>query len=291
MSLLSNSKLGLIYIFFSKLITTLVIFIIFSVLFINSYPALTQINHGFLATRWDPPQNLYGILPMLYGSFMVTVLALLIAMPLGLFSAIYISEVLAPQYRIYVKSAIELLAGIPSIVYGLIGIVFFSVWIADIFHLTFGRTLFTASVILALMILPTIMTLCEDALRQVPQKYREASYGMGLTRYETIFNTLLPIAKPHIIGACLLAMGRAIGETMAVMLVIGSIDRLPTPLFNILSPSQTMTSKLGREIAESSVGSLHFNALVTLGFILFLIVMTITFVTHRLFVREERLYE
>lgn len=291
MSVLTNTKTGMVYVVGSKIISAMIIFVIFFTLLINSYDAIYTININFLLTRWDPSRNLFGILPMLYGSFIVTVLSLLIAVPLGLSSAIYISEILPSEYRIYVKSIIELLAGIPSIIYGLIGVTFLSVWIADLFHLTFGRTILSASILLALMILPAIMTLCEDAMRDVPQKYREAAYGMGLTKYETIFSAVLPIAKDNIIGAILLAMGRAIGETMAVMLVIGSIDKLPSPIFNILLPGQTITSKLGREIAGSSIGSLHFSALVALGLILLIIVAAITFIAHNLFIDRDRLYE
>ncbi len=291
MSVLTNHKTGMAWLLFSKIMAALIIFAIFMVILINSYDALYTINTNFLTVKWNPSKNLYGILPMLYGSFAVTFLSLLIAVPLGLSSAIYVSEILSPEYRIYVKSFIELLAGIPSIIYGLIGVAFLSVWVADLFHLTFGRTIFTASIILSIMILPTIMTLCEDALRHVPQKYREAAYATGLTKYETIFSAVIPIAKQNIIGAVLLAMGRAIGETMAVMLVIGSIDRLPSPIFNILVPGQTITSKLGREIAESAIGSLHFSALVTLGLILMIVVMAVTFAAHYLFIAEERLYE
>ena len=291
MSVLTNHKTGMAWLLFSKIMAALIIFAIFMVILINSYDALYTINTNFLTVKWNPSKNLYGILPMLYGSFAVTFLSLLIAVPLGLSSAIYVSEILSPEYRIYVKSFIELLAGIPSIIYGLIGVAFLSVWVADLFHLNFGRTIFTASIILSIMILPTIMTLCEDALRHVPQKYREAAYATGLTKYETIFSAVIPIAKQNIIGAVLLAMGRAIGETMAVMLVIGSIDRLPSPIFNILVPGQTITSKLGREIAESAIGSLHFSALVTLGLILMIVVMAVTFAAHYLFIAEERLYE
>jgi len=283
--------MGMAYIVLSKVTATLIIFVIALVLFINSFDALHTVGAGFLSHTWNPSRDLYGILPMLYGSLAVTVIALIIAVPLGLASAIYISEILPSRYRFYVKAVIELLAGIPSIVYGLLGIAFLSVWVADLFHLTFGRTILTAALLLSLMILPTIMTLCEDALRQVPQSYRDTSYGMGLTRFETILGTVIPIAKPGIIGAVLLAMGRALGETMAVMLVIGGIDKLPSPIYNILTPGQTITSKLGREIAESAIGSLHFSALVTLGLILMVVVMAVTFAARHLFMGEGRLYE
>ena len=139
------------------------------------------------------------------------------------------------------------------------------------------------------MILPTIVTLIEDALHNIPKKYREASKGLGLYQFETITKTLLPIAKKDIAGAVLLALGRALGETMAVMLLIGSIDRIPEPFYNVLNPGQTMTSKLGREIGESAFGSLHFSTLNAIGFLLFLIVITVTIITQLYFKKERRL--
>jgi phosphate transport system permease protein len=141
------------------------------------------------------------------------------------------------------------------------------------------------------MILPTIITLCDDAFKNVPINYRDAACGLGMTKYEMIRSTILPIAKADVVGALLLATGRALGETMAVLLVIGSLDKMPQPLYNFLVPSQTMTSKIGRELAESSFGSVHFSALIALGLILLIFVLMITFVAQFYFVSEERLHE
>jgi ABC-type phosphate transport system permease subunit len=141
------------------------------------------------------------------------------------------------------------------------------------------------------MILPTIITLTDDALKSIPDKYRESSKGLGLYNYETITHTLLPIAKPSIIGAVLLALGRALGETMAVMLVIGSIDQISSPFFNWLVPGQTVTSKLGREIAETAFGSVHFSALIFMGFILLVIVLVFTLIAEYFSNKSQRLYD
>jgi len=137
--------------------------------------------------------------------------------------------------------------------------------------------------LLAVMILPTIMTLTEDAISSVPNKYRENAASLGLFHYEVIKDVVLPLAKADIAGAALLALGRALGETMAVMLVIGSLDRLPSPLFNVLSSSQTITSKLGREIGESAFGSTHFSALVLMSLILVTFTLILTALSQRLF--------
>ncbi len=246
---------------------------------------------GLWGMVWNPAKDLYGIWPMVYGSVMVTLIALLIAGPIGFFSAIFLSEILDKKWRVTIKSVLEVLAGIPSIIYGLIGIAFFSVWIADIFALQTGRTILTAGILLAIMILPTIITLCDDALQNVPQRYRETASGLGLYKYEIVTDVLLPIARADIIGAFLLALGRALGETMAVMLVIGSIDKIPDPFFNLFSSGQTITSKLGREVAESAFGSLHFSALILMSLLLVIITVSLTTLTQILFKREERLVE
>lgn len=286
-----SSKVGKIYVVSSIAISCLVILLIITFLFFNSWEAITQIGWQLFTLEWHPPKGQYGILPMLYGSAMVTTIALIIAVPLGLFSAIFTSEILPTRYRFYVKSLLEILAGIPSIVYGLIGIAFFSVWVRDFFNVQTGRTILTAGILLSVMILPTIISLSDDALHNVPKKYREAARGLGLFDYEIIKSAVLPIAKGDIVGVVLLALGRALGETMAVMLVIGSIDKIPQPAFNFLVPGQTVTSKLGREIAESAFGSLHFSALILMGLLLLAAVLVLTGIVQLYFKTEQRLYE
>ena len=289
--LVSYNKIGKGYIMLSTYISMLIALLIFIVLFINSFDAISQVGLKLFTLEWNPSKNEYGILSMLYGTLSVTLIALTIAIPLGIGTAIFTSEILPSTYRIYLKSVIELLAGIPSIIYGLIGIAFFSTWIASFFELASGRTILTAGILLSIMILPTIVTLSDDAINNVPKKYREAAKGLGLYPFEVIKNTVLPIAKKDITGAILLALGRALGETMAVMLLIGSIDKIPTPFYNVLSPGQTITSKLGREIGESAFGSLHFSALNTMGFVLMLLVIILTLITQLYLRKSNRLYE
>lgn len=285
-----RGKIGKGYVICSTLISTAIIVLILTVLFINSYNAIIEVGWDLFTLKWNPTDTKYGILSMLYGSLVVTLLSILIAVPLGILTSIFTAEILHPKYRLYVKSSLELLAGIPSIIYGLIGVAFLSVWIGELFHLQSGRTIFTAAVLLSVMILPTIITLCDDALHNVPQKYREAAKGLGLYKYEVILGSVLPIAKTDITGSVLLALGRALGETMAVMLVIGSIDKIPNPFYNFLVPGQTITSKLGREIAESAFGSLHFSAMMFMGAVLVIIVLSLTFIAQRYF-KTGRLYE
>lgn len=285
-----RGKIGKGYVFGSALISMAIILLILAVIFITSYDAITEVGWDIFTLKWNPPDGRFGILSMLYGSLAVTFLSLLVSVPLGILTAIFTAEILPPKYRVYVKSGLELLAGIPSIIYGLIGVAFLSVWIGRLFDLQSGRTIFTAALILSIMILPTIITLCDDAIRNVPQKYMEAARALGLYKHEVILSSALPIAKTDITGAVLLALGRALGETMAVMLVIGGIDKIPQPIYNFFSPGQTITSKLGREITESAFGSLHFSAMIFMGAVLLAIVLSLTVIVQQYF-KTGRLYE
>jgi len=223
------------YITASAVLSAFMILIIVGILMFQSGSALFIAGPSLLGTTWDPSQNLYGIVPMIFGSVIVMVIAMSLALPIGILAAFYIAETRSHRLRQIAKSALEVLAGIPSIIYGLIGVAFVSVWVADIFALQTGRLILTAGLLLAVMILPTIISLSEDAISNVSTQYRENAYALGLYRFEVITNAIAPIAKADIAGAALLALGRALGETMAVMLVIGSLDRLPTPLFILMS--------------------------------------------------------
>jgi phosphate transport system permease protein len=291
MSASIRERIGMSYVFASTLLSTAILLMILLMLLIFSWQAFYKQGWQLFTTVWNPPAGQYGILSMLYGTAAVTVIAVTIAVPLGIFTVIMISEIVPGRYRIAVKSLLELLAGIPSIIYGLIGVAVFSIWIGNIFDLQTGRTILTGGVLLAIMILPIVITLSEDALHNVPAAYREAAFSFGLYRHEVIGSVLFPIAKSDIIGGVLLGLGRAMGETMAVMLVIGSIDRIPDPVFNTLVPGQTITSKLGREIAESAFGSLHFSSMICMGFILLLSVLVITLIAQRSINMNGRLYE
>lgn len=228
------------------------------------------------------------MIPLIFGSLIVMVIAMSIALPLGVLAAIGISEIRSEKLRRFVKALLEGLAGIPSIVYGLIGVSFLSVFISDIFNLQTGRVILTAGLLLSVMILPTILTLTEDAISDVPKAVRHNAAALGLYPYEIFKDAILPAAAPQIMAAALLALGRALGETMAVMLVIGSLDRLPSPLLNVLSSGQTITSKLGREIGESAFGSTHFSALIFAALILVSITLTLTIASQIIFARRAK---
>lgn len=272
----------------SAAISILIVGTILLTLLIQSVPVLVADNANLIGTKWNPSEEQFGILPMLFGSVFVMLIAVLIAFPIGLMAAVYIAETRSSKLRRILKSVLEILAGIPSIVYGLIGVAYLNIWIADLFDLQSGRIILTAGILLGIMILPTFLTLTEDAISAVPVKYRENAKSLGLYRHEVFLSIILPKAKSGIAGAGLLALGRALGETMAVMLVIGSLDRLPSPLFNPLSSGQTITSKLGREVTESAFGSPHFSALVFMGLLLVLITILLTIASRYLFRQKDQ---
>lgn len=258
-------------------------FTIIGTLLVQSAPVLFAENSDLLGTHWRPDKGQFGVLPMLFGSVFVMIIAVIVAFPLGLMAAVYIAETRSSKSRRLIKSFLEMLVGIPSIVYGLIGVAYLNIWVADLFDLQSGRVILTAGILLGIMILPTFLTLSEDAISSIPIKFRENAKSLGLYRHEVFFRVILPQAKTGIAGAGLLALGRALGETMAVMLVIGSLDRLPSPLFNPLSSGQTITSKLGREVAESAFGSVHFSALVFMSLLLVSITVVLTIMSRNLF--------
>ncbi len=290
MSLLKRVEPITVITLVATLLSTMAVIIIFAFLMRDSYPLFSSIGLNFFIDKeWHPSDGIYGALPMIYGTLIVTLLSLIFSLPFATGSAVFVSEFLPERLRVWVKGCMELLAGIPSIVYGLVGIAILNEIVKSTFTLNEGSSILTASILLGIMIFPTIMTISEDVIHNVPEEYREASLGLGLTKIEAVTGAVIPMAMPGILSAILLGIGRAMGETMAVMLVIGSIDRLPSPFYNILSPSQTMTSKLGREAAEGLGSGLHWNALIGLGLILFIIVIGITLLSEVISKRWKRL--
>ena len=284
---LSNLQGLKIYALICAFFSLSIVLVIIGTLFIQSIPVLLTENTSLFGTHWSPSQGQFGVLPMLFGSVFVMAIAMIVAFPIGLLAAVYIAETRSSQLRRYVKSFLEILVGIPSIVYGLIGVAYLNIWIADLFDLQSGRVILTAGILLGIMILPTFLTLSEDAISAVPNKFRENAKSLGFYRHEVFFSVILPQAKSGIAAAALLALGRALGETMAVMLIIGSLDRLPSPLFNPLSSGQTITSKLGREVTESAFGSVHFSALIFISLILVLTTLFLTIVSRYFFRKKE----
>jgi phosphate transport system permease protein len=244
----------------------------------------------FTGREWFYRDGIFGAAPMIYGTLAVAFTALLLAAPVGIGAAVFTAEFLPRRPRLAVKLVIELLAGIPSVVYGLLGILLLRNCIYEVlapWDPLSGDTLLTAGILLAVMILPTVMTLAEDALRCVPAAQRAAARGLGLTATETVLRVSLPQAAPGILAAVLLSLGRALGEMIAVFLVVGRQDnQWPVSLFSfrpLIESGQTLSSKLGS--AEINIGygdPVHWGALVSLALILLVLVTSLTLLGAKL---------
>jgi phosphate transport system permease protein len=226
---------------------------------------------------WAPTatEPLYGILPLIFGTLLVTIGAIVFAVPLSIGCAIYISELASPKVKNVLKPAIELLAGIPSVVYGFFGLIVLTDFIRVTFAIPTGETWLAASILLGIMALPTIISVSEDAISAVPHEFKEGSLAIGATRWQTIIRVLVPAALSGIAAAIILGIGRAIGETMAVLMVAGNAAVIPEPIWNVLSPIRTLTATLGIEMGEVSVGSQHYNALFGIAIVLLIITLII----------------
>jgi phosphate transport system permease protein len=232
--------------------------------------------------RWYPIEDSFGLAPLLYGSLLVTFGAVVIALPLGIITAIYLGE-LAPQWlREILKPIIEVLAGIPSIVLGFLGWVALAPLVQALGAPT-GLTAFTGSLILAYMSLPTIISIAEDALYAVPKEYRDGSLAIGATQWQTIWRVVVPAARSGMLIAVMLGIGRAIGETMVVMMVTGNAANIPAfgpGMF--FQPVRTMTATIAAEMGEVAQGTLHYNVLFGIGIVLFVITFAINSLANRL---------
>ena len=263
--------------FLLAILSTLAMSFILFFLLHNSIPFLSE--NGLLGVltnlNWNPTGEppAYGILPLIVGSILVTLGAMVISVPLSLGTTIYLSEYASHRVRSLMKPAIELLAGIPSVVYGFFGLVVLSEWIRVGFDKPSGTTWFAGSIILAIMALPTIISVAEDSLRNVDREYRAGSLALGATKWQTISQVVMPSALSGITAAVILGTGRAIGETMAVMMVTGNAALIPEPITNVFSPVRTITGTLGIEMGEVPIGSMHYHGLFMLAFVLLVITL------------------
>ena len=257
-------------------------------------PALFEVDvSSLLGTRWYPIEDMYGILPLLFGSLTVTIGAALIAVPLGVLTAVFISEVAPSWANEVLKPLVEILAGIPSVVLGFIGILVLSPFLRETFNLPTGLTALTGSLLLGWAAIPTIVSIAEDALNAVPPSYRHASLALGATRWQTIWGVTFPTARSGILTAIMLGIGRVIGETMAVMMVTGNAPTMPDWLRSFIMPVRTMTATIASEMGEVASGSTHYHVLFFIGIVLFLFSLLINFVAYivssRRIKRQERL--
>lgn len=265
------------------------VLLIFYFLFSQARPLFghTALWDFITGPRWLPVSEppLFGILPFIVGSAWIVSWALALGVPLGLAVAVYLAEMAGPRVRSLAGPLLTTLAGIPSVVYGVIGLLVVAPWVARLLSLPTGLTGLTAGTVLALMIVPTVATLSEEAIRSVPEEYREAALAMGATPFQARWTVLIPAASSGIAASVLLAMGRALGETMTVLMVGGGRLVLPTGL---AVPMRTMTATLAVESAYAVHRSLHYAALFAMGLVLFAITFFITLAADRLMQRAKR---
>jgi phosphate transport system permease protein len=256
--------------FFSVLLLGLIVLFLFR----EGIPLFRQVSvYDFIfGSAWyptyDPPE--YGIWPLIVGSLLVTFFSCLVAVPLGVLSAIYIAEIAPASIKEILKIVIELLAGLPSVVLGFFGMVIVAPWLQETFDLPTGLNIFNASMMLAIMAVPTISRISEDALYAVPRDFKEASYALGATKGETIIKVILPAALSGVSTAVILGMARAIGETMVVLMVAGGAAAIPGSIFDSVRP---MPASIAAEMGEAPFRSGHYHALFATGIVLFMLTL------------------
>jgi phosphate transport system permease protein len=243
-----------------------------------------------LQTRWYPNEEYFGLLPLVLGSLMITLGAAAISLPLGLLTAVFIAEVAPRWVREILKPFIEVLAGIPSVVLGFLGMLVISPLVREWMGAPTGLTALAGSVILGYMALPTIISVAEDALDAVPKSYRDAALALGATNWQTIWRVTVPAARSGILTAMMLGVGRAIGETMAVMMVTGNAARMPLTLNSFLMPVRTMTATIAAEMGEVAQGSTHYHVLFAIGLVLFLVTFIINLIAAGTIFRQGKRY-
>jgi phosphate transport system permease protein len=259
-------------VFFSIATASILILALISLfLFTEGLPIFKKISvtHFLFGEYWyptsDPPD--FGIFPLIVGSFAVTALASIVAIPLGIMTAVYLAEIATARVREIIKPIVELLAALPSVVIGFFGMVVFAPFLQNTFNLATGLNLFNAGIMLAFMSIPTICSISEDAIFSVPNNLREASLALGATQWETILRVVLPASISGISTAVILGMSRAIGETMVVLMVAGGAGMIPTSIFD---PVRPLPASIAAEMAEAPFRGDHYHALFAIGIVLFI---------------------
>jgi phosphate transport system permease protein len=272
---------------FSGFSSILFVLLILYFLLSEGVPALFTVPLSDLfSQRWYPIESFFGILPLLLGSLVVTLGASLIAIPFGVLTAVFIAEI-APRWAGNIlKPLVELLAGLPSVVLGFLGILVVSPFMRDVLNLPTGLTAFTGSLLLGGIAIPTIVSISEDALNNVPEVYRQGSLALGVTRWHTIWKVTVPAAKSGILTAIMLGIGRTIGETMTVMMVTGNAPVMPDSFKVLFMPIRTMTATIASEMGEVASGSPHYHVLFFIGMVLFIFTMAVNIIASNISSRK-----
>jgi phosphate transport system permease protein len=277
-------------IFICGVISIVFVVLIFGFLFKEGFVFLKDFGISkFVAGHlWYPSSDpaLFGILPLILGSVLVTVGACVIAVPVGVMAALFISEIAPRVVRDILKSLLELTVAIPSVVIGFVGMVTIVPLVKNIFNLPTGLTAFSGSVMLAFVAIPTMVTISEDAIRSVPSQYKEGALALGATKWQAIRRIVLKAAMPGIIAAAMLGVGRVIGETMAVMMITGNAAHIPSSIFD---PVRTMTATIAAEMGETVRGGMHYRSLFAIGLVLFLITFLVNFIADLFLGKDKKL--
>jgi len=276
--------------FMSAIASILIMLLIFYFLIHESLPAFLKLGVFSLlsGSKWHPSGDIYGLLPIIATSMMVTLLALFINILIGFPLAIYLAELAGPRSKAILKPSIELLAGVPSIVYGFLGVIILVSYLQDSFDMLTGRSILAGSILLGVMFIPRLTTICEDSLRAVPSEFKEGSLALGANRWQTLRNVTIPAASSGITAAILLNVGSIIGETMAVLLVVGNVARLASPPYDIFDQGASFTSIIAGEMGEVARGSMHYNVLFAVGFVLLIVVTIFSLIADYARVRIRR---
>ncbi len=263
--------------------------LIFFFLLREGLPTLGEVSlPNLLSTRWYPIEDYFGIVPLITGSLIVTIGAALVAIPFGIGTAIYIAEIAPRWMREILKPLVELLGGLPSVVLGFLGILVFSPWLRVVLDLPTGLTALTGSILLGGIAIPTVVSVAEDALDTVPRSYREGAWALGATKWQTIWRVTLPAARSGVLTGVMLGIGRAIGETMTVMMVTGNAPVLALSLSSLFSPVRTMTATIAAEMGEVASGSVHYHTLFFIGLVLFLISLAVNIAASTVVFRSKK---
>lgn len=266
----------------------LFVLLIFGFLLREGAPSLLQIPlPSLLGIRWYPIEDHFGVLPLLSGSVVVTLGASLVGVPLGITTAIYIAEVSPRWMREILKPLVEVLAGLPSVMLGFLGIIMLAPYLRRLLDLPTGLSAFTGALLLGGIAVPTIVSVAEDALDAVPRTYREAAMALGATRWQTIWRVTLPAARSGVLTAVMLGVARVVGETMTVMMVTGNAPVMPSGLRTLFLPVRTMTATIAAEMGEVANGSVHYHALFLIGIILFVVTLIINLIAAAVVFRKR----
>ncbi len=279
-----SEKIIEMLLFASAATAIIIVALILIFLLKEGLPILTKVGviDFCLGMRWNPiamvGEPTYGIFPMIVGSFYVAIGSLVLAVPFGIACAVFLAEIAPSWARSLLKHSIELLVGIPSVILGFVGLVLLVPFIRDHFG-GWGFSILASSIILAIMALPHIISVSDDAIRAVPKDYKEASLALGATHWHTIRKVILPSARSGIVAAVILGMGNSIGETMAVLMVAGNVPMLSDPIYDILDPVRPMTSNIVLEMGYATGD--HASALFATGIVLFIVVALLNMISHK----------